>query len=185
MPPRSARPDPYAQRGKPRPVEDTQRVWRSLGWEQPTLFPITDDLTKETEVSGRMWTIKPSDEQLFRMKENLDSIKWAVKRMREFPPEQSEISVIGLERLLNDMEMLHTMNTRLMVCYAVEAGIMSEGQGAKYLGLDRVTFREIKSAAHLWAERAEKGRNEQNAPLAGAAGGSPGESTPEGMAGPG
>ena len=181
-----ARPDSYEVRGKPRSAEDTQRVWRSLGWVQPSLFLPDDDPFKETEVSGRMWTIKPSDEQLLRMKENLNSIQWAIKRMKEIPPEASEVSIIGLERLVNDMEMLLTMNTRLMVCYAVEAAIMSEGQGAKYLGLDRVTFREIKSAAHLWAERAEKGRNEQAAPLAGgAAGGSPGEPASEGMASPG
>lgn len=175
-------PDPYEFRGQPRPIEDTQRVWRSMGWEQPTLF----DALKETEVSARMWTIKPSPEQALRMGQDADNIRYVIQRMKDFPAEQQEIGVVGLSRMINDLETLLRMNTRLMVCYAVEAGILSEGQGARHLGLDRVTFREIKDAARVWAERVEKGTNGEGAPLAGvAAGGSAGEPAQAGVAGDG
>lgn len=175
-------PDPYEMRGKPRPIEDTQRVWRSMGWVQPTLF----DALKETEVSARMWTIKPPTEETIRMTEEIANIQQAVQRLREFPAEASEVGTVGLARLVNDLQTLLRMNTRLMVCYAVEAGILSEGQGARHLGLDRVTFREIKDAARVWAERVEKGTDGEGAPLAGvAAGGSPGEPAQAGVAGHG
>jgi hypothetical protein len=153
-------------------------------WVQGSLF---DALTlREIEVSGRMWTIKPSDEQRNRMAEQIDAIGHAIQRLRDYPAETAELGPVGLSRLLGDLSTLLLMNTRLMVCYAVEAGIMSEGQGARHLGLDRVTFREIKEAARVWAERAGKGPDDQSPPLSGrAAGGRPGEPAEAGVAGPG
>src|SRR5262245_60431608 len=59
---------------------------------------------------------------------------------------------------------LVTTNDRLMVCFAVAAGIMSEGQAVRHLGLDRVTFREIFAAAERWAEEAERNLERQAAP---------------------
>lgn len=153
-------------------------------WVQGSLF---DALTlREIEVSGRMWTIKPSDEQRNRMAEEIDAIGHAIQRLRDYPAETAEVGPLGLSRLLGDLSTLLLMNTRLMACFAVEAGIMSEGQAARHLGLDRVTFREIKEAARVWAERAGKGPHDEGSPDSGrAAGGRPSEPAEAGVAGPG
>ena len=47
-------------------------------------------------------------------------------------------------------------NTRLAVCFAVATTAMSEGEACAYLGIDRVTFREIFSAAERWAEEMQR-----------------------------
>ena len=130
-----------------------------------------------------MWTIRPNDTQLLNMKQEVENIQWAIQRLRDYPAEPGEVGILGLERLTNDLLMLVKMNTRLMVCFAVEAGVMSEGKGAQYLGLDRLTFREIKEAARVWAERAGKGTDGETAGRA--AGGSAGEPAQAGVAGNG
>jgi hypothetical protein len=136
-----------------------------------------------------MWTIKPSGPQAERMQQTLTNIRWAIQQMQSYPPLQGEVSTAGLERLINDLEYLLKMNDRLMACFAVEAGVMSEGQAARYLGLDRVTFREIKEAARVWAERsagAGKGTETTDGDTAGRApGGGAGEPTQAGVAGDG
>lgn len=57
-----------------------------------------------------------------------------------------------LWKTTTSMDKLVRTNARLAVCFAVAAAVMSEGEACAYLGLDRVTFREIYGAAERWAE---------------------------------
>jgi hypothetical protein len=103
---------------------------------------------------------------------------WTIRIMpeRELPPH--------LWRTTASVNSLIRTNDRLMVCYAVAAGIMSEGQACAHLGLDRVTFREILAAAEAWAEEAARNlETRREATGARPAGAGASEPPPAGVAG--
>jgi len=79
---------------------------------------------------------------------------WTIK-----PPERLVAEAQGppnLWRTTASVDKLIRTNARLITCFGVAAGILSEGQASAFLGIDRTTLREIFGAAERWAEEIER-----------------------------